>query len=162
LVVVRAAWAQAHLQSRELRTATPAAGVVRGDTLAIRELCRTLMPLDSAAILSGDMKLRAVINRGARAFAEIAGCNVRVLAELDATGHLYLPARRLTGTEVTEDVHLVTAKLRGDFVRAPHHQIRQLAQSYKSASALGGTELNPHNEWTPQVLSGTDLTPPAI
>jgi hypothetical protein len=58
---------------------------------------------------------------------------IRVLAELDATGQLYLSARKLTGDEVTEDPHLVVAKLRGGIVRVPRGQVESLAQSYTAA-----------------------------
>ena len=133
LLVARAAWSQVHMQSREMRTATPCAGVVRADTLAIRELCRTLMPLGPRPNRSVEPELRSTINGGARAFGEIAGDNARVLAELAATGQLYLSARKLTGDEVTEDPNLVVAKLRGGIVRVPRGQIESLAQSYKSA-----------------------------
>jgi hypothetical protein len=46
-----------------------------------------------------------------------------LLAELDASGDLYLPARRLSGAEVTEDPSLVRAKLRGDIVRVPSARV---------------------------------------
>jgi len=117
LMAARTAWAQAHLQSREMRTATPAAGVVHADTLAIRELCQSLMPLDQAAKWAAGADLRAVINGGARAFGEIAGLTALVLAGMDASADLYLPARSLSGAEVTEDPSLVRAKLRGDTFR---------------------------------------------
>lgn len=133
LVVARGTWSKIHLQSREMRTATPAAGVVRADTLAIRELCRDLMPLGPAGNQRADSDLRSTINGGARAFCEIAGYNACVLAELHATGQLYLSARKLTGDEVTEDPQLVVAKLRGGMVRVPRGQVERFAQSYKSA-----------------------------
>ena len=129
----RAAWSQVNLQSREMRTATPPAGFVRAETLAIRELCRPLMPLDPAANRNADEELRSTINGGARAFCEIADYNARSLADLHATGQLYQSARNLTGAEVTEDPHLVVAKLRGDIVRVPRSQVESLAQSYESA-----------------------------
>jgi hypothetical protein len=135
LVAARAAWAQAHLQSREMCTATPAVGVVRADTLAIRKLCQTLMPLDPAANRAADANLRPVIFGGARAFGEIAEHAASVLAELDASGNLYLPARSLTGAEVTEDPSLVRAKLQGDTVRVPHSRVGSLAHAYEAAQA---------------------------
>jgi hypothetical protein len=133
MLIARGAWSQIHLQSRELRTATPAAGVVRADTLAIRELCRTLMPLGPAGNQCVDSDLRSIINGGARAFCEIAGYNGRVLAELDTKGQLYQSARHLTGDEVTEDPNLVVAKLRDRIVHVPHAQVETLAQFYESA-----------------------------
>ena len=133
LLAARNAWAQAHLQSRGMRTATPAAAVVRADTLAIRELCRTLIPLDPGGNHCVDKDLRPIISGGARAFCQIAGYNAHVLAELDATHQLYQSARTLTGEQVTDDPHLVVAKLRGDIVRVPRGQIEGLAQSYKLA-----------------------------
>lgn len=135
LVAARNAWAQAHLQSREMRTPTPAAGVVRADTLAIRELCRTLMPLDPGGNGAVDADMRRVIHGGAGAFGEIAGLAARVLAELDATGDLYLAARNLLGAEVTDDPSLVRAKLRGDTVRAPRSRVGGLAHAYQAARA---------------------------
>ena len=135
LVAARTAWARAHLQSREMRTATPAAGVVRADTLAIRELCQTLMPLDPGANRAAKVDLRPVINGGARAFGDIAGHAARVLGAIDARGDLYLPARSLSGAEVTEDPSLVRAKLRGDTVRVPSARVGNLAHAYRAARA---------------------------
>jgi len=153
LLVARHAWSQIHLQSREMRTATPCAGVVRADTLAIRELCRHLMPLDPAGNRSVDSDLRSTINGGARAFCEIADYNGRVLAELDATGQLYLSARTLTGDEVTEDPHLVVAKLRGGIARVPRGQVESLAQSYRSARTATVTEVSSAGKRAPQVVT---------
>ena len=153
LLVARAAWSQVHLQSREMRTATPCAGVVRADTLAIREFCRTLIPLDPAGNRRVSCELRATINGGARAFCEIAGFNASVLAELDATGQLYQSARNLTGAEVTEGPYLVVAKLRGDIVRAPCGQVESLAQSYKSARTATVTAVSSAGKRAPQVVT---------
>lgn len=109
---------------------------MRSDTNAIRDLCRSLMPLDPAA-WTPDPELRAVVHGGVRAFREIARWNASVLVGLDATGQLYLPARSLTGAEVSENQHLVAAKLRGGMVRVPHGQVRHLVQSYDAAAAFG-------------------------
>jgi len=153
LLVARAAWSQIHLQSREMRTATPCAGVVRADTFAIRELCRHLMPVDPAGNWRVSGELRATINGGARAFCEIAGFNALVLAELDAAGQLYQSARNLTGAEVTDDPYLVVAKLRGDIVRVPCSQIDSLAQSYRSARTATVTEVSSAGKRAPQVVT---------
>jgi hypothetical protein len=140
LLVARAAWSQVHMQSSEMRTATPCARVVRADTLAIRDLCRALMPLDPAGDRRVKAELRATINGGGRLFCEIAGFNARVLAQLDATGQLYQSARNLTGAEVTQDPQLVVAKLRGEIVRVPRGQAENLMQSYESARTSTGAE----------------------
>jgi len=160
LLVARGTWSQIHLQSRDMRTATPAAGVVRADTLAIRELCRTLMPIGPAGNQHVDSDLRSTINGGARAFCEIADYNGRVLAELDATGQLYLSARTLTGDDVTEDPHLVVAKLRGGIVRVPHGQVESLAQSYKSAGTTTVADVSsPGGRATPVATRGLAVAP---
>ncbi len=80
----------------------------------------------------------ALVHGGAGAFREIAGCNASVLAGLGATGQLYLPARSLTGVEVSEDPQLVVAKLRDDMVRVPNAQAQRLVRSYEFAAALSG------------------------
>jgi len=156
----RVVWSQVHLQSREMRTATPAAGVVRADILAIRDLCRTLLPLDPAAKTSTDPELRAVVHGGLRAFREIAGWNARVLADLDATGQLHLPARSLTGAEVTDDPYLVAAKLRGEMVRVPDGQVQRLEQSYEQARALQTNELTPRDGRAPHAHSMSPTVAP--
>ena len=162
LPVARAAWSQVHMQSREMRTATPCAGVVRADTLAIRELCRLLMPLDPAGNRSVDAELRATINGGARAFCEIAGYNARVLAELHATGQLYQSARNLSGAEVTEDPYLVVAKLRGDIIRVPHSQVESLAQSYASARTATSTNVCSPGRHATQVVTRALAVAPTL
>lgn len=143
LLKARAAWSQIHLQSRELRTMPPSAGVVRADTLAILKLCRSLMPLDQVASRHSDPGLSSVASSGVLAFREIAGWNAHVLAELDTTGQLYLPARNLTGAEVTDHPYLVAAKLRGEIVRAPQTHVQHLAKSYESARTVSSNERNP-------------------
>ena len=48
----RAAWTLAHLEARQLRTAALGLEVVRADLLAVRDLCRRLLPL--GASVSGE------------------------------------------------------------------------------------------------------------
>ena len=113
-------------------------GVVRADALALRDLCRTLMPLKPVGGQSPDPEVSAVAYGGARAFREIAALNALVLAGLDATGQLHLSARTLTGGAVTADPQLVAAKLRGDIVQVPRAQVQRRQQSYEAAGALLG------------------------
>jgi hypothetical protein len=98
--------------------------------------------------------LRATINGGVRTFSEIASYNACVLAELDATGQLYVSARSLTGAEVTEVPDLVGAKLRGDIVRVPLRQVESLAQSYETAQISTCADEAPSDQPTP-VLART-------
>lgn len=135
----RAAWSRAHLEARQLRTATPGLSLVRADLLSVRDLCRRLLPLgatESAEVATGDPRhLRAMVNGCVRAFTDIAGWNAAALENLNRTGQLYVSGHRLTGDQVTDDPSLVEAKVHDSFVPAPAQQVQPLAQAYEAAGA---------------------------
>lgn len=156
----RAAWSLAHLEARQLRTATPGLAVVRGDLLAVRKLCRRLLPLDttaSADVATGDLRqMRAMVNVCVRAFADIAGWNDAVLENLSRTRQLYVSGHQLTGDQVTDDPSLVEAKIYGSFVPAPAQQVQPLAQAYAAVSA--GAPEHGRNQPAPVGLSGNRVS----
>jgi hypothetical protein len=136
----RSAWSVAHLEGRQLRTATPGLAVVRKDLLSVRDLCQRLLPLDMttpAQVAPGDRRqVRALANGCIRAFSDIAGWNAAVLENLSRTGQLYVAGHRLTGDQVTDDPPLVEAKIRGSLVPAPVQQVQPLAQAYAAAHSV--------------------------
>lgn len=154
----RAAWTLAHLEGRQLRTAATGLAVVRTDLLAVRDLCRRILPLEATAsgdVTAGDPRqVRALVNGGVRAFTDIAGWNAAVLEKLTRTGQLYVAGYRLTGAQVTDDPSLVEAKLQGSFVPAPVQQVRPLAQAYAAARAGA-----PDHDWHQLAPPGMGLNP---
>jgi hypothetical protein len=152
----RAAWTLAHLEGRQLRTATPGLAVVRKDLLSVRDLCRRLLPLGATTsdqVPTGDPRqVRALVNGCIRAFTDIAASNAAVLEYLNRTGQLYVSGHRLTGDQVTDDPSLVDAKVHGGFVPAPAQQVQPLAQAYVAARAGAPTPVR--NQPKPVGLSG--------
>ncbi|MCZ3390037.1 MAG: hypothetical protein LH645_13205 [Actinomycetia bacterium] len=136
----RAAWSSLHLQTRQLRTASPGLGVIRTDLLAVRDLCWVVLPLGGSvrpsANADGERRVRALVNGGIRSFADIAQWNAAVADRLSLAGELYVPARTLSGEQVTEQPVLVEAKLGGRLAPAPGEQVQRLVESYAAASAV--------------------------
>jgi len=135
----RAAWTLAHLEGRQLRTATPGLALVRKDLLSVRDLCQRLLPLGASVsgedLAADPRQVRAMVNASIRAFTDIASSNAAVLENLSRTGQLYVSGHRLTGDQVTDDPPLVNAEVHGSFVPAPAQQVRPLAQAFAAARA---------------------------
>ncbi|MCZ3385984.1 MAG: hypothetical protein LH630_03235 [Actinomycetia bacterium] len=136
----RAAWSLLHLQTRQLRAASPGLGVIRTDLLAVRDLCRVVLPLGGpvgpSANADDERRVRALANGGIRSFADIAQWNAAVADQLSLVGELYVPARTLSGEQVTEQPVLVEAKLGGRLAPAPGEQVQRLVEGYAAASAV--------------------------
>lgn len=136
----RAAWTLVHLQTRQLRTASPGLGVIRTDLLAVRDLCRVVLPLGGPVGLSAnandERRVRALVNGGIRSFADIAQWNAAVTDRIGLAGEFYVPARTLSGEQVTDQSALVEAKLRGRLAPAPGEQVQRLVESYAAAFAV--------------------------
>jgi hypothetical protein len=149
----RAAWSLAHLEGRQLRTATPGLSLVRADLLSVRDLCRRLLPLDATAsteVATGDPRhVRPMVNGCVRAFTDIAGWNAAALEDLNRTGQLYVSGHRLTGDQVSDDPSLVDAKVHGSFILAPAQQVQPLAQAYAAVRAGA-----PEHGWNPPAPVG--------
>jgi hypothetical protein len=129
-----AAWRLIHLHTRQLRTATPPMQGVRGDVLAIRQLCKRVKALaDREQPLAHARDLESVILGGARGFTDVARWNSEVLESLADTGRLYMPGRLLSGDEVTNDPALVQAKLKNRMMPAAKENIEPLRAAYRKA-----------------------------
>lgn len=70
---------------------------------------------------------------GVRAFTDVARWNSAVLDHLDRTGQLYVPARLLSGDEVTDHPQLVQAKLADRLTMATRERIEPLRTAYRTA-----------------------------
>ena len=134
----QATWSLIHLQTRQLRTATPGLVVVRREVLAIRDLCRLVIPTSSEALVETASAVardvRALANGSVRAFCDVARWNGAVLDDLSASGQLLAPSRTLTGDQISDDPRLVATKLLGRAAPAPSERIDQLAATYATAT----------------------------
>ncbi len=141
----RAAWAQIHLELRELRTATPGSAALRREVEAVRDLCQVVVPLrrDATGVhVSGHAReVRALAHDTVRVFTQIAGWNATVFRDLTATDQIYVPGHRLTGEQVSDSPALVRAKLEGTLVSAPLEQLQPLQQSYDVARMVPDEEI---------------------
>ena len=144
-------WSLIHLQTRQLRTATPGVAIVRHDVLAIRDLCKQVLPIDTEVrqeMGSPDGRdVRALVNGSIRAFSDVARWNGAVFDDLSGSDRLLVPSRTLTGDQVSDDPHLVAAKLHGRASAAPAERIEQLAMTY--ATARGHSRERPRLDGRP-------------
>ena len=144
----QATWGLIHLQTRQLRTATPGLAIVRHDVLAIRDLCKRVLPIDAEArgeIGSAEARdVRALVNGGVRAFGDVARWNAAVFDDLGASGQLLVPSQTLTGDQVSDDPRLAATKLSGRAAQAPSERTNQLAAAYATA---GGTAAPTSTAW---------------
>jgi hypothetical protein len=86
---------------------------VHADVTAVQALLRRLTPLRPAPDLTPktDRRLLAALLSATRAMPEIGRWNQQVLATLVACGELLIPARPLSGEEVSEFSTLADAKI---------------------------------------------------
>ena len=72
----QATWSLIHLQTRQLRTATPGLAIVRQEVLAIRSLCQQVTPIGTGAQVEAGVgeprDIRALVNGSVRAFGDVA------------------------------------------------------------------------------------------
>lgn len=129
------AWRQAHLHTRQLRTATPALLRVRGDVAAIRHLLEHVAAAADADS-HGNRPVQVILG-GARAFTDVARWNAAVLDHLASTGQLHVPGRLLSGDEVSGHPTLVTAKLADRMASAPKERLEPLRAAYRAAEGSG-------------------------
>lgn len=134
----QATWSLIHLQARQLRTATPGLAIVRHDVLAIRDLCKQVLPIGPEAQTEAEnpetCDARALVKGSVRAFSDIARWNAAVFDDLSGSGQLLVPSRTLSGGQVSDDPRLVASKLRGHAAPAPAGRIDQLTRLYAIAA----------------------------
>lgn len=142
-------WQDLAVRLRPFITPAPCDDVVRDDLVAIGHLLQTLAPLTGptagGATRLSERPTGAALNGAAQVMADIAEWNTRTFTRLAHSGQLHIPARALTGDDVTNDPTLTTAKLTGRLVTPPesatsritelydvvqHHPIRAMAPGY--------------------------------
>ena len=155
----QATWSLIHLQTRQLRTATPGVAIVRHDVLAIRDLWKQVLPVGPEARREIEnlepRDARALVNGSVRALSDIARWNAAVFDDLSASGQLLVPSRTLTGDQVSDDPRLIATKLRGRVAPAPAERIDQLTRMYAIAAAnaaitLGTVFMHLVGAWMPR------------
>lgn len=127
-----ASWRLVHLHVRQLRTPTPVIPGLRADVVAVRGLLGQL--ISDAGLPS--LPAQAAVIGGARCFGDIAGWNLQALENQSRRGQLFVPGRFLTGNQVSDDLVLVEAKLRGRLVPALTDHIEPLRAAYEAAASF--------------------------
>ncbi len=131
-------WRVARLQLRRLRTLGPASPAMDALTTTTWQRLVSLAPrgVHGSDLGAGDrQRLEAILLRGTEVFGEVADWNATTVQRLSNTGQLYVPARALTGDEVTDHPDLAAAKLAGRYVAARPEHLRPLLVAYAAASA---------------------------
>lgn len=73
-------------------------------------------------------------SRGGRVFAQVAACNRATVENLAVSDQLWMPARLLTGAEVTDHPDLAAAKLRRGYVHVRPDRLDRLLSAYDRAA----------------------------
>ena len=142
-------WQDLTVRLRPFITPAPCDDVVRDDLVAVGHLLQALAPLTGpttgGATRLSERATGAALNGAVQVIADIAEWNAQTFTRLAHSGQLHIPARALTGDDVTNDPTLATAKLTGRLVTAPesatsrvtelydvvqHHPMRAIAPGY--------------------------------
>jgi hypothetical protein len=124
-----ACWRLVHLHVRQLRTPTPAMLGLRADVVAVRQLLNRLV----GEVGVPTREVQSAVIGGARRFGDVAAWSLQVLDEQGRRGQLFVPGRFLTGNQVSDDLVLVEAKLKGKLAPALKEHIEPLRAAYDAA-----------------------------
>ena len=109
--------------------------VVRADLTALARLLPALAPLsgpgraheaDPTSRLTG-----TTLGGEVNLMTEIADHNAQTFAKITRTSTVYVPARALTGDEITDHPELVRARLGGKLAPAPERQLEEVSRLYQ-------------------------------
>ncbi|MGW6129738.1 hypothetical protein ACWFNE_06910 [Cellulomonas sp. NPDC055163] len=121
-----------------LRDPAPRDEVVRADLTESLGILRIVAPLskhgDAVSTDPGLRRLGATFNGAARAMCEMARYNATTLERLARTGTIQLPARLLSGEEITDNPDLVHANLDRQLAPVPPANIARLTDLYLRAA----------------------------
>lgn len=123
------AWRTIHARLRRLATPAPTDQELSCNARAVIAL---LNGLGSSGGVSDPVL--TVLDLGVAVFAEIATYNHDTLRRMSADGRLWMPARLLTGDDVSDHPELAAAKLRNHHVRAGPDRIDALLAGYEVAA----------------------------
>lgn len=108
--------------------------LVRADLTAAADLLSVIAPLAGPGRASASdpqsRRAGATLNGAVRLMTDIAHQNSRAFSAIARTSSIYIPARTLTGDEVTDDPELVRAHLEGRLVRAPQRVLAEVGELY--------------------------------
>jgi hypothetical protein len=109
--------------------------VVRADLTALARLLPAMAPLSGPGRAhEADPTIRRTGATFAGAIAlmsEVADHNARTFAKITRTSTIYVPARALTGDEITDHPELVRARLDGRLAPAPERQLDEVDKLYQ-------------------------------
>lgn len=135
-----AAWGAVRACLRPLVTLTTADPEVDGDVRALVGLLHRLSRPDAAVITTTQVVddeaflTDDVFTGGATVLAQVAAFNRATVEHLAATGQIWMPARLLTGEEVTDHPDLAAAKLRRAYVHIQPDRLDRLLATYEPAA----------------------------
>ena len=127
-------WQDLTVRLRPFITPAPCDQTVRDDLVAVGHLLQTLAPLSGptagrASRLS-ERGTGAALNGAVQVMADIAEWNAQTFTRIAHSGQLHIPARALTGDDVTDEPTLATAKIAGRLVTAPESATSRITELY--------------------------------
>ena len=118
-----------------LLSPAPHDDVVRADLTALARLLPALAPLSGPGRAhEADLTSRSTgttLGGAVALMTEIADYNARTFAKIARTSTVYVPARALTGDEITDHPELVRARLGGKLAPAPERQLEEISRLYQ-------------------------------
>ncbi|MBB2921276.1 hypothetical protein [Cellulomonas cellasea] len=122
-----------------LRSSGPPDELVRADLTAAAGLLSTIAPLAGQSRASApnpqSRRAGATLNGAVRLMTDVADQSSRAFTAIARTGAVYVPARTLTGDDVTDHPELVRAHLEGIPVRAPQRMLTHVGELYVALRA---------------------------
>jgi len=113
----------------------PRDDVVRADLTALARLLPAAAPLSSPGRAhEPDPTIRrtgATLGGAVALMTEVADHNARTFAKITRTSTVYVPARELTGEEITDHPELVRARLDSRLAPAPERQLDEVNRLYQ-------------------------------
>ncbi|WP_225753161.1 hypothetical protein [Actinotalea sp. Marseille-Q4924] len=109
--------------------------VVRADLTALARILPAVAPLSGPGRAhEADPTIRrtgAALGGAVAVMTEVADHNARTFAKITRTSTVYVPARALTGDEITDQPELVRARLDGRLAPAPERQLDEVDKLYQ-------------------------------
>ncbi|WP_164983974.1 hypothetical protein [Cellulomonas endophytica] len=153
------AWQALVIDLRDYLAPGPPQPDIRTEVLAVRDLLDQVAPLHEPNRLAGlddasNKQLLSTVNTAVTTMNNISDWNVRAFTQLAAHQQLHLPARLLSGNDITDDPTLVTAKLTGLRVTAPTSRTTRTLHLYADTRAVGAasTDRSPRAPTRPMTM----------
>ena len=110
--------------------------VVRADLTALARILPAVAPLSGPGRAhEADPTIRrtgAALGGAVAVMTEVADHNARTFAKITRTSTVYVPARAMTGDEITDHPELVRARLDGRLAPAPERQLHEVDRLYQN------------------------------